>query len=534
MKLKYSLIGKSRNLNKISSLPNLKNLSKSYNDNNLNKINSTTNASVIKINDNNSVLIPINTKNYKILKKIKLNNVNIHDNNKSSFINTKNTFLSAKNINKKTIDIIENADLIIKERAKKHIFPIKDRKKLYRNVEIKLHKDLSHKNYTINLLKEKRKEIDKKEFIINQSLKIFDELYEKDFRKYNNFIKELKNKQQKEESILYKLKRLKEEKENILEEEMLLNKRLENIIEKKIKELMILKDYGSFFHEIIEKPFFYDEAPDIHSRIKNYERISNSMINIYEYKDKNNLLPKELEDEEILMKKYYLLEYNLLLSLRNKNILDKEIEKDKEYYNNELEIIKSNKAVYENNLNYLKNENNKINKEMKNYKIKKNENCYLNYFIQLNQEIDSNDEIPIINDQRYLEELIIFSKKIRKKLSNLENKINTYIFEIENIFEHGDKNDKIIINNLITRQKILNKREYEMSFHQKRKEIKNLKDFKIIEKAKKIVIKERRNIFDYPIINKNKLKITKIIRKDNNNENDINLIYSDNEEKHEN
>ena len=95
------------------------------------------------------------------------------------------------------------------------------------------------------------------------------------------------------------------------------------------------------------------------------------MINIYEYKDKNNLLPKELEDEEILMKKYYLLEYNLLLSLRNKNILDKEIEKDKEYYNNELEIIKSNKAVYENNLNYLKNESNKINKEMKNYKIKK-------------------------------------------------------------------------------------------------------------------------------------------------------------------
>ena len=247
MKLKYSLIGKSRNLNKISSLPNIKNLSKSYNDNNLNKINSTTNASVIKINDNNSVLIPTNTKNYKILKKIKLNNVNIHDNNKSSFINTKNTFLSAKNINKKTIDIIENADYIIKERAKKHIFPVNDRKKIYRNVAIKLHKDLSHKNYTINLLKEKRKEIDKKEFIINQSLKIFDELYEKDFRKYNNFIKELKNKQQKEESILYKLKRLKEEKENILEEEMLLNKRLENIIEKKIKELMILKDYGSFF-----------------------------------------------------------------------------------------------------------------------------------------------------------------------------------------------------------------------------------------------------------------------------------------------
>ena len=55
-----------------------------------------------------------------------------------------------------------------------------------------------------------------------------------------------------------------------------------------------------------------------------------------------------------------------------------------------------------------------------------------------------------------------------------------------------------------------------------------------MKKQKKIVIKERRNIFDYPIINKNKLKITKIIRKDNNNENDINLIYSDNEEKHEN
>ena len=115
MNLSLLKLNTRKRLNKIHSLPSIK--SSNNNDYSFNNISSTTNASVIKNTQNNSIIIQTKPQpqKYRILKKIKLNR-----DIKINSINTKDLFHSTKNINKKTLEILENADNIIKERIKFH------------------------------------------------------------------------------------------------------------------------------------------------------------------------------------------------------------------------------------------------------------------------------------------------------------------------------------------------------------------------------------------------------------------------------
>ena len=136
------------------------------------------------------------------------------------------------------------------------------------------------------------------------------------------------------------IKEKREKKHQNLIEENFMSKRLDEMLERKIKDIFVLKSYGSFLNKVFDKYFAYDETAQIDSREKNYEKIANKIIEIYEKKDKYSKLPKELEDEELLMKKYLLLEDKIMMSLTNKEILDKEILKQKKYFEKELEQLK--------------------------------------------------------------------------------------------------------------------------------------------------------------------------------------------------
>ena len=530
MKLIKPLPFNLRVINKVRSLPNI-HTSKINNDNSINNISSTTNASVIKNTPNNSILIPSQTKKYRLLKKIKLNN-NI---NKSmiNINNTKDLFYSTKNIKQKTIQILENADNILKERTKFHALAYKDKNIKMKKVYLNLSKDISHKNFSINLLKENITKINEIECVFNRAIKEFDEQYEQDHKNFIDFVEQTKDKQKKEEDIIIQLKEINEQKEKNIEEEININKKLEITLEKKLKEFYVVKGYGAFFHRLIAKPFAYRATPTLSTRVNTFEKIADSLINIYETKDKYRKLPKELEDDDIFFKKYKLIEDSLFYYLKYKENIDKQIEDNKNYYENELKELRLSLNVYQKDLNCLKNEEKNINKYLSQYIINDDNNneCYLKDIFELGKELEPNIQISILNDNFSLNDFFAYIKIIKESLNNLEKTISKNISEIEKVFELGEKEDKLLINEIILNQRNINKLEYKLSYKQFKERMKYLKDLKIAEKSKKIIIKGRKIIFDYPIKKKNQIK--KIIIPKNNEEIGLDYSYTDEDEEKE-
>ena len=98
-------------------------------------------------------------------------------------------------------------------------------------------------------------------------------------------------------------------KDNVIDKESIIYKLFRDVYdicqfdyssESEIRDFYIIKSYGSFIHKILEKPFIYDQTPEINSRLRNHEQITNIIINLYENQDKYNSLPKELENNDIM------------------------------------------------------------------------------------------------------------------------------------------------------------------------------------------------------------------------------------------
>ena len=495
--------------NKTRSLPSIH----AYNnDNSLNNISSTTNASALKNTQvNKSIIIEKYPKKYRALKKIKLNN------NKNISTNSKNLFFSTKNINKKTLEILENADYIMKQSSKFKYLALNEKKYKNKNLELELNRKLSEKNYCIKYLKITRNQINEKEFLINKSLKDYNEQLNSDYKNFNNYVRNSKNNHNYEEYTINRFKEIREKKEKLIEDELLLNKRLEIALEKKIKEFYEMKDYGIFFHRLIDRPFLYGSLPTINSSTKDYDKIANLIFNLYEKRDKYNLLPSELQDEDLLFKKYRFLEDSLISSLNLKETIEKEIINNRVFYDEELKQNKLSLIGYENEFNYLTLKKYEIKNEFTEEKIDECnslDNC-LKYVTELGKQIIPEEEIPInfekkikklTIDEYYTEDLLIYIENMKKLLANKEYQINNNILKIENVLNNGEKKDKILMEKIINKQKYFNKVEQKKILNDIIKEKKYLKNKKIFEKYKAIAINGRKIFFNYSIKSKDRPK----------------------------
>ena len=170
MKLK-PLINSSRSIISTNHLfPKNNSFTSNNSEYSINNISSTTNASRVK---RSHKFLPklITPKNNYILKNIKINN---HLKRSSSVTSLSNIFIPSSittKSSKRTNDLIDNAEQIMRERMKNHGVVIAGGKFLLKSLALKISKEVSQKNYTINLLKEKRTQINEKERIINQALK---------------------------------------------------------------------------------------------------------------------------------------------------------------------------------------------------------------------------------------------------------------------------------------------------------------------------------------------------------------------------
>lgn len=509
-----------RKLSKNNSLPIIRNyVSKRNKEVNFNNISTTTNPSIVKSNANNST--SMSNRSIILLRKIRLN----EKFNSQRLINKSE--INSSNTNKNTIKLLKNADKIMKERMKFNGLGVPGGKKLLKSVAMRISKEVCYKNYTISLLKERRTNLNLKEYLINKSLQEYSDELEIDNKNFMNFIEEAKNRYRKEEDALIESRQLREKEENLFVKETLLNKKLYETLERKIRELYQLKRYGSFIHKILDKQFIYDDTPEIKARDKNYEFITDFIINMYENKEKYNDLPIELGNIDVFMKKYLQLENNILSKISNKEILEKEIRQKEKYFKYELEQLKLSKAEYESDLKFLENEIKIVKMEMKNYKIQNDENFdnYLHYIVELGKEIGTNVETPKIIDKKYIIDLATFSKKTLVVLGNMEDIINTNILKIENVLNYGLKEDIELMKKFILMRKSFNKREKQLKIIEMQEEIKRLEHLRIYDRAKKLVIKGRNIILDYPI-GKYKNKVKKIV-KNKNKDNNFEYNYSD-------
>ena len=362
-----------------------------------------------------------------------------------------------------------------------------------RSVAINLSKGISQKNYTINLLKEQRTKINEKERIIDQVVKEFTEQYDNDYKSFIDFVAKEKRKQMLEEEAMNSLKEKKEKKKEILDEETLMNKRLEEAMEKRIRDIYLLKSYGSFLHQVFDKKFSFDEITNNGSRGKDLEILANEIIDLYETKNKYEEIPKELQDVEQLMKTYILFEDRILMSLKNKDLASKEIITQKKILQKELEQIKLTLVDYENDFRYIKQERNTVNAEMKNFKISQNEilETILSCIVELGKDIGTKSQIPISMDKEHLIDFSMYAKKTLDLLKSKEVLINDLINEIENTVEYGEIDDKLLMEKCIGEQKKINKREKQLKLKMIQEELKNQKNLRALKRANKIVVAGR-------------------------------------------
>ena len=482
----------------------------------------SSNSEFSKNNNSSTTAASAVRKNYKFLPKLKtprssqiLKNVNFDFFKKRVNIGI-NYYVkpsSQPRLSPKVQDeLIGDADQILRERMGIQNNLLSTGKRHIRSVAIDLSKGISQKNYTINLLKEQRTKINEKERLIANAIKDFSEQYEKDYKSFFEFVTEETRKQQLEEYTINNLKEKKEKIKKHLGEETLKNKRLEEALEKSIREIFLLKSYGSFLHQVFDKKFSFDELITTDFRFKNCEKIANDLISLYERKYKYETIPKELEDTENLMKTYFILEDKILMNLKKMNLSCKETTNQNKIYQKELEQIKLSLIDYEDDYRYLKEERNIVKGEMRNFRINQNETMetILTCIIDLGKDIGTDFPIPISMDKNHLIEFVMYAKKTLEHLGNTENLVNDLITEIESTVEFGNKEEKMLMGKCIGELKKINKKEKQLQIKMIQEELKNQKNLRALKRANKFVVTGRKAPMIVNMKNKNKNKFKKI------------------------
>ena len=420
--------------------------------------------------------------------------------------------------NKEASEIISDADKIIKQRKKNLIIY----NQLVKSTYMKNTNEISLDNYKIRLMKDKRKELNTKLYVVNRAMKSNEKIFEEDYKKFLEFVENTNNSYKRQEFLLNKYKKLIDENEIEYNKQYNQNKKLKEDIEFIVRKILTLRYYGSFIHNVFKIDFVYENIKRTEG--KNLLNVAEDIIKTYE---KNN--EKGYEDK--LLGEYWLMaqinefEQNILSIINEKESFKKELIKiecdDKE------EIIQLNNRIkeLEKRLEIVKEDKNKFMKSIQNYDNPEIMDTVLDCIAELTEIFGLNTAYSsaLLKEKTATNYTSLCSDLI-KHIKEKENEVINHIEEIENIINMGSKEEKSLIEEIITeRRKEIKKRKlFELIKEQKDQIMK--KNMKAIERANRIVIKGRK-VIDFRIhkANKKKKKI-----KIENNEDDI-LYYSSEE-----
>ena len=405
--------------------------------------------------------------------------------------------------NKESIKIMNNADKILKDRENNHIMM----NHLVKSVFIKKSNELNLENYKIKLLIKKRNEINDKLINIKNTIKTSEKIYEKDYKRFIDFVESNNESQKEQELILNKIKKITYETENEYNKENTKNKKLQNDVENIIKQILVLKNYGSFIHKVFKSDFLLDKIPKVEG--KNYIKISDNIIELFEKEEKKNENNEEnfnkiLESENLLMEQFNEYEEDLVNMIDEKENLNSEIINIKFGEKDKIIKLKNKKEELNNRLQSLIDDKNKLIKTMKEYISPEYMDTILNYILELAELLDLNIS-KVLYKEKTSEKYISIVTQISDVIKQKEIIINENIEQIENIINSKNEEDKLLIEEIISeRKKAIKKQKLDEIIKQKNEALK-IKNMKAIERAQRIVIKGRK-VLDYPIIKTKKRK----------------------------
>ena len=178
-----------------------------------------------------------------------------------------NLFLPQLNAPKKTIEILKQADNIVKTRYGK--FTIRTLKQTKSNL-LQISNKINLNNFLITQIRDKRNEINDLQNEISSKLKEAEYQFLSDKRDFlifeENLNKKLKNLQEqfnKEQMQTIKT-------ENKYFETEIITRDLESKIENMAKQIMLLQKYARFIHNVFNSPFFLEEINQLDLKEKKY------------------------------------------------------------------------------------------------------------------------------------------------------------------------------------------------------------------------------------------------------------------------
>jgi hypothetical protein len=486
------------------------------NNNDTNNVSITTNASAIR---NNS------PRNYKIIA-LPTSPKHFFHNKLSKCGSLPLLSPTSSRMKQHQFQILDKADDIIKERFKIREMKIESFNKYEKRGVLKVCKNISLKNYIINLLQDKRIEINDKERMMNNALIEFGEQFNNDYKTFMEYVEDVKKKQRIVDDLINALKEEREKKEVILNEKTFEFKRLEELMEKRLKLIYTANKYAKFVNKVFNLPFSYNNVAELNRNL-HIEEIADELINIHEKKDINIPLPSILNDENILDQKYTELEDIIIYSLHNRDLIIKDIQKSIENNKNELKLLENNKKEYEKDLNYLEEEVMIVKKAMKGLKVhNQNEiDDYIDCIFELGKEIT--DKAAIKNIKNNNDAHLLYCKKVLSALEEKEVHINKYINEIESIINYGEKEDQNLLENCISEIKRINKKENQLKMKKRQELLEKEKNMRYMLRAQRMVVKGRNASPIFPLIKQiPKIRRIKILQKQKEQEKEMDYVYS--------
>ena len=521
---------------KFSSMMNLKNESTKQNlTTNYSLMNSQNNNTTSNIN-NNSLLFN-NSKNK--------NNAS-HTPRPSHFHSPKNFF----DPHKIDYDLINGANDIIKQRKNNKIFLYSLQRNSRKDV-LNTIKEISLKNFHINLIRKRRIDIDEKENYINQTLINSSHTLDKNYANFIKIVEILKTEQKKDEEKIVQINSKYESTLSEFNNEININKNLLSNIIKMIKLISNSKMCGSFLYSIFGMSYPFEEIPELDNRIKINEDLSEKVIKVYGNIEKIDT--SIFGDDETIMKKFNKFEEKLISTLSNKEKLKKEYNNMLKENRNEINILKQKIKMFNEDLEEATFKKKKLLELMVNiFNLDKKEENELeninsmkyvdedlkactNYLFEIGDclEIKGINENKLninfnsTNELENLKELIDYSKDIIKCLEEKEKLVNEYTDTISIIKTKGTYRDKQILSKLIAKMKRDNKFKNIINIKNKREQLTNVKKLDAIKRSQKFVIRQKKIFIDVPI--KTKHNKSEKIKFKENNEYDEYLKYSSEE-----
>lgn len=535
-----------------------------FNSNRLNKIHNynklknrilTHCKSEISVKSNINFFKPgSNFSNFKGLEKNKIKPFTKTINNKSLEINfTKTLYNNKSNRNTKTkfLDLKTNT----------HFFPFKTKDYIneankiilyrYENKNIDLlsknnnkmkylsdTREISRNNQVIKAIKKNMMKIELKCNDYQKSLIKSQSEIKNDIKKFREFIDYKNSKIKKENDLLLKIRVKHEEVLEKYEKEMQKYKKLNEELERKIKIIYMLKNYGSFIYKILGKTFWLEDLPDINQKNKNYDLISDLIIEKYKLLNSREQLNNEeyYFDDGILIIKFKDLEQKVLNSIDSNGLRILEI-KDKIYKEEFINKITTRIQKLTSKNDEMINSKNNLKKNLKKSQSIKFDNdtfdTFLDYIIQLGKEtekcnIDGSIYFPDLIEKERLNtskenDFRFYTKKTLYNLKKKETLINKFIEYIDNIKNSEDRN---IFLEIEQRRKNINKKEKLKLLKQKQELLHFEKNKKALERNTKFVVISKKvpQIYKFTKITKTKISA---LRKENKVKDDMELLYYD-------